>query len=386
MLHRSAPIAALAALALTALAAPARAVTSSFCDFSSLSAFQLNGNAAQASGNLLRVAPNTIYQAGSAWLKAPIALAAGTSVHTYFRFEIGGGLIDGDGLTFTLQNAGLTALGANDGALGYGSGLGNGGIAPSFAVEFYTSEGAFDGNTNHVALLSKGDAGTLLASAKAPVTLDGGQVVYAWIDFDGTAKEASVFVSGTPVRPATPLFTGPADLGTLGAQAYAGFTASTGLQTDNHDILEWEVSTDGSPCCPTNPGGACSGATPMCSSAGLCEAASSSSSSSSGSTSSGSTSSSSSSSGSSSSGSTSSGSTSSGSGGAGTSSASSTSSASGSASSATGGASPGTGATGEAALVEGGGCSCRASGSPLDPRLLALGALAAAAVVARRRR
>jgi MYXO-CTERM domain-containing protein len=384
--HATARLAAssFAALALAALTTPARAVTSNFCDFTSVSALQLDGNAAQASGNILRVAPNSLYQAGSAWLKVPIALAAGTSVHTYFRFEISGGIVTGgDGLTFTLQNAGLGALGADDGALGYGSGLGNGGITPSFAVEFYTNENSFDGNPNHVALLSKGDTGTLIASAPAPVTLDGGQVVYVWIDFDGVAKQASVFVSGTAVRPPAALFTGAADLGTLGGQAYAGFTAATGLLVDNHDILEWDVSTDGSPCCTSTPGGACSGATPVCGAAGLCVASGSTTSSSSGNT----TTSSTTSSGTGGTGSTG------GTGGtgstAGTGSTSSTAASSSSSAGGTGGAggaAVGAGPMAEAAIVEGGGCSCRASSVPADARALALAALVAALAWRRARR
>jgi MYXO-CTERM domain-containing protein len=396
--------ASLAAVAVTAIGAPAGAVTSDLCDFSSVSTLQMVGNAATASPNLLRLTSNNGDQTGAAWLTSTIPIVAGTSVHTYFRFRLSNdcGLGGGDGLTFTLQGAGSDVLGSGGSALGYGQNLiGNGGINPSFAVELLVGQIT---NSAQVALLANGNQNSTIASASPAVAIDSGNVVYVWIDFDGSTNQVAVSMAGSASRPATPLFTGAANLAQLGGTAWAGFTAATSLTTcSDQDILEWDVSTDGSPCCATAPGGACSGATPVCGATGVCVASSSSSASGTGGSGSGTggaghgTGGSGSGTGGSGSGSGgkgasgSSSSSASGTGGAGTggvgTGVSSTSTAvSTSSGGGAGGAPVGSGSTPEGAIVEGGGCSCRASGAPVSATVLALGVLATAAAAVRRRR
>ncbi len=62
---------------------------------------------------------------------------------------------------------------------------------------------------------------------------------YAWVEYNGA--KLTVRVSQTADRPATALLSYPIDIkGTLGtANAYVGFTASTGGGYQNHDILQW---------------------------------------------------------------------------------------------------------------------------------------------------
>ncbi len=373
---------ALAALAALALGAPAGATTPSFCDFSAASTLQVAGNASAANG-ILTLTTNNVDQTGAAWFATPIPIAAGTSLHTYFRFRVGpdGFAGGGDGIAFALQSSGPGAIGSGDGSLGYG------GITPSFGVTFTIGQ-AF--SSAQVALYANGDTSNAIASAAPSVAIDSDKIVYVWIDFDGASKMASVSMAGSATRPATPLFTGAADLTKLGAQAYAGFTAATDLIVcSEQDILEWELSTAGSPCCTSAPGGACSGATPVCGASGVCEASST-------------TTSSSSSSGTGGSGSgtggegsgtggkgTSSSSASSGTGGSGTGGSGTTAVSSAASSTSSGGGAGGarpTGPTAEGAIVEGGGCSCRASSPNVSAAALVLGALAVASAAVRRRR
>ncbi len=245
-----------------------------FCDFSNVSNLEMVGNAGMASPNLLRLTSSNGGQTSAAWRMIAIPVPAGTSVQTYFRFQLSNDCLlgGGDGFTFTLQGVGSAVLGNGGTSLGYGNALtdgGGGGITPSFAVEFLVGQITYSAQ---VALLANGNTGSPIAQAPPSPSIDSGSVVYVWIDFDGGTNMASVSMAGTATRPATPLFTGAANLSSLGSMAWAGFTAATGGTTcSDQDILEWEVSTLGSPCCPAAPGGACSGATPMCSASGLCE-------------------------------------------------------------------------------------------------------------------
>ncbi len=59
----------------------------SFVDFSSVSGLTLNGNAAQA-GNVLRLTPDAVGQAGSAFFTTPFPISPLTSFSTNFEFFI----------------------------------------------------------------------------------------------------------------------------------------------------------------------------------------------------------------------------------------------------------------------------------------------------------
>jgi hypothetical protein len=113
-----------------------------FNDFSSTAGLTLNGNAAGNVNNgidpnpVLRLAPAQTGQRGSAFTTLVENIAA---FNTTFQFRITnpGGAHDGtdygaDGITFTIQGVGDTALGGGGGGLGYL------GIGSSVAVEFDT--------------------------------------------------------------------------------------------------------------------------------------------------------------------------------------------------------------------------------------------------------
>jgi Bacterial lectin len=92
-----------------------------FNNFSSTTGLTLNGSAAR-SGNVLRLTPANVGQAGSAWFNTAQPLQQGFT--TKFDFQVNGG---GDGFAFVIQNQPITesqpnplnALGAGAGGLGY---------------------------------------------------------------------------------------------------------------------------------------------------------------------------------------------------------------------------------------------------------------------------
>jgi len=228
-----------------------------YSDFADLSAFTLNGAAAaiQPDGagtalgeqRVLRLTTAEEGQSGGAFLKHTVSLAANASFSSAFSFEIrdpgGHDDVDGpgaDGLAFVVQTQ-------SDTVGGDGRGIGYGGIEPAVAIEFDTfdNERQFgpngDVNGNHVGLNLNGDI-TSEAQQAAPWPLNQGGVLHAWVEYDGESKTIEVRLAREPVRPAQPLLTHRVDLlQVLGQpEVYVGFTASTGLAWNVHDILAWQ--------------------------------------------------------------------------------------------------------------------------------------------------
>src|SRR5690242_14786055 len=119
-----------ASASLAAAGASATTPAISYPDFSSLAGLTLNGDAAQA-GAALRLTPNAPLKHGSVWAQS--AIDTTQSFESEFEaFAHDGSFQPADGMTFTLQSQGLSALGANGGAHGYAS---PGAVAPSVALD-----------------------------------------------------------------------------------------------------------------------------------------------------------------------------------------------------------------------------------------------------------
>lgn len=166
-----------------------------------------------------------------------------TNFTTQFQFQIAGGQgTDGaDGFALVLQNSGsgANALGNPGGNLGYAS------ILNSIAIEFDTYDnGAGDINNNHLSILSNGNVNTSLAQDSAPFDLNSGNVLNAWIAYNGTTDVLQVYLSDTSTQPVDAVLSTTVDLaGALGNQAFIGFTAGTGGLVNDQDILNWSFST-----------------------------------------------------------------------------------------------------------------------------------------------
>jgi hypothetical protein len=211
----------------------ASAPTISYPDFSSIAGLTLNGDAAQT-GNALRLTPNASGKRGSAWSQTTIDTSQ--SFESSFRaFEHAGTAPPADGMTFTLQSAGVTALGANGGDHGYG------GISPSIAVDVSLFPADMNGLDEQVSILKNGDTFHPVAQATSP-TLLYGSPSSVWVDYDAKGHNLSVFVSPGTTKPAAPLLSTPVDLSaTVGPAPYAGFTAGTGVLDADFDVLSWQV-------------------------------------------------------------------------------------------------------------------------------------------------
>ncbi|MBL9170206.1 MAG: DUF1929 domain-containing protein [Verrucomicrobiales bacterium] len=208
-----------------------------YSTFTGAAGLTLNGNAALA-GAALRLTPNALNQAGSAFLSNPIVLGPDTSFSTRWVFRIHGTADGADGMTFVIQGNSPNALG------GTGSGLGYSGVARSFAVEMDNYQGVGDVNGNHLGVLRSGNVETHLATWTPGWDLENEGSHTVWVDYDGPADQLRVFAAQGVVvtKPTTPVMTVSLDLSAeVGSQGWIGFTAGTGGLGNNQDVEAWSV-------------------------------------------------------------------------------------------------------------------------------------------------
>ncbi len=152
-----------------------------------------------------------------------------------------------DGFTFTIQNAGITALGPSGGGLGYGPDTvgGTAGIAKSIAVKFDLYDNNGEG-TNSTGLYTNGVSPTVPATTLGGgVNLHSGDILHAHMTYDGTTltltiadttNAADTFTTSWPINISSTIG---------GSNAFVGFTAGTGGATATQEIITWTYSTSG---------------------------------------------------------------------------------------------------------------------------------------------
>ena len=297
--------AVVAALVLMLVASAAAQIR--FEDFSSVANLQLNGSPHQASWqsqNVLRLTDGALSlngrpQAGTAYFTVQQPLTNGFT--TWFEFQMHNPTVccnPGDGLAFIIQNstatdptygppvsgAGLTALGAASGGMGYT------GINNNLAVEFDIHQDPWDPNASHVAVQSCGQSTNtpvhddgdytigqhehvpnclLSSNAIAAVPTMGGtcsgftctdgamhQVFIQYMPPTGHQSMGTLSIWLDNINPAThtpnpgavPTITVPYNITSLSLNngaAWVGFTASQPSQGTAQDIFGWEFTIQG---------------------------------------------------------------------------------------------------------------------------------------------
>jgi hypothetical protein len=251
----------IAALAVSG-AAPASAAALLYNDFSNLTGLQLNGatsgihsctggvgSTCSAVGdlhqeNVLRLT-NNLSQAGSAFSTTAISLDQNASFSTSFKFHFTDQQNTGaDGIVFVVQTVSNTAGGS-------GGGIGYAGLTNSVGVEFDNwNNGGGDGNNgNHVGINLGGSVTSVARNDSPGFTLDSGDLITAWVDYDGVNDLLEVRANTTGTRPTTALLSYTVDLTQeLGAtDAFVGFTSGTGSAGADHDIVSWQFNSSFEP-------------------------------------------------------------------------------------------------------------------------------------------
>jgi hypothetical protein len=187
-----------------------------------------------------RLTPATGGQAGSFWATSKVDVTLFTNTFT-FQFTNGSNPI-ADGITFTIQNASGTALGASGGSMGYA------GITPSVSFTMKTYDGT-SSPAGYSTVISNG-AVPPTSSTVAPLSYPSGHVFRADMTYDGTTLQVQLTDTSTnqsvsqgfPINIPT----------TVGAStAWVGFTGGTGGAYADQDVLTWVWTTISTPAAPT---------------------------------------------------------------------------------------------------------------------------------------
>jgi len=194
---------------------------------------QFNGRT-KLNGTRLQLTDGGQAEASSAWFTTPVNVQTFTNDFTFQFINP-----NSDGMTFTIQNAGTTALGLSGGGLGYGAGspTGTPGIPTSVAVKFDLFQNVHEG-TNSTGLYTNGASPTSPSVTLGNgVNLHSGDVLQVHMTYDGTTLTMTITdtVTNATFTTSWPINI-PATVG--GNTALVGFTASTGLQTTTQ-VVSW---------------------------------------------------------------------------------------------------------------------------------------------------
>ncbi|MGN6626095.1 MAG: L-type lectin-domain containing protein [Tepidisphaeraceae bacterium] len=178
-------------------------------------------------------------QATSAFYNTPQAID-GTGFTTQFTYQqtaTSDPSAPGDGVTFTIQNAGLTALGYYGGSLGYG------GITNSVAVSLDLNQGYPRQEISATAKNGYYDDNTGVAIA--PVSLESGHPILVTLTYlTATHTVTETLLDQTTAATFSNTFSNVDYAGTIGSTtAYVGFTGGTGQNTNTQVISNFSFTS-----------------------------------------------------------------------------------------------------------------------------------------------
>lgn len=223
------------------------AVYPNFESSSSLSAFNLAGDATHNSGaNSIKLTPDQLTKFGAAWWNTPVHLGNNRSFSSHFSFLMtGGDSTPADGITFAIQTQSNNA-GSSGGGLGYE------GITPSFAVEFdtYHNPDKGDPDNKHIGINVNGSVNSKWTKSNMSLRES---VKYVWVDYNGSTDILQIRFGSTnnrnnaeliydatfaSINGGTPLYN------VVGANVFVGFTAATGGSRQEHHIKSFYFNND----------------------------------------------------------------------------------------------------------------------------------------------
>jgi Legume lectin domain/Chitobiase/beta-hexosaminidase C-terminal domain len=211
---------------------------------SSASSMTFNGSTV-LDDTRLQLTNGLTYEAGSAWYNMPVNIQNFTN---NFTFQLSNP--DADGITFTIQNTGLNALGPVGGGLGYGPDApgGSAGIGKSVAIKFdlYNNDGE---GTNSTGLYTNGASPTVPATDLTPsgINLHSGDTMSVNMVYNGTTLTTTI-TDGVANTSFTTNWTVNIPQIVGGNTAYVGFTGGTGGLTASQKVETWSfVSTSAPP-------------------------------------------------------------------------------------------------------------------------------------------
>jgi hypothetical protein len=190
----------------------------------------LNGGAA-LNGTKLRLTDGGVNETRSAFFTAPVNVQ---QFSTSFNFQLTNPIADG--IAFTIQGVGPTAVGSGGANLGYGS------IGKSVAVKFDLYNDAGEG-ADSTGLYTDGASPTIPAIdlSSSGINLHSGDIFNTQLAYNGTTLTEMITDTATGASVTQNYIVNiPSTVG--GPTAYVGFTGSTSGLTAIQDILNWRYS------------------------------------------------------------------------------------------------------------------------------------------------
>jgi hypothetical protein len=197
----------------------------------------LNGGASINGSSLQLIDTSTPNEARSAWFPNPVPIGQFANDFTFT-----GTNANADGITFTIQNAGLTALGSSGGGLGYGPDAPGDpvGITNSMAIKFDLYDNAGEGNDS-TGIYTNGDSPTVPAIdlSSTGINLHSSDPIHVHMVYDGSTITMTLTDTVTNAT-WSHYFYGVNLPSLVGAStAYVGFTGGTGGLSATEDIDGW---------------------------------------------------------------------------------------------------------------------------------------------------
>jgi hypothetical protein len=154
-----------------------------------------------------------------------------------------------DGMTFTIQNTGTTALGPAGGGLGYGPDtiVGSPGIGKSVAVKFDLFDNTGEGGDSTGLFTNGGSPTTPATILGGGVNLHSGDIFKVHMTYDGTTLAMTITDTVNTAQSFTTSW--PINIpGTVGGNtAFVGFTAGTGGLSSTQEIVTWTYTSTVTP-------------------------------------------------------------------------------------------------------------------------------------------
>jgi hypothetical protein len=192
---------------------------------------KLNGGATVTSGGLLQLTDGGVNEGRTAWFPTEVPVQTFVTDFTFQQLNS-----NADGMTFTIQGQGATALGGTGASLGYQ------GINDSVAVKFdlYSNSGEGPDSTG---LYTDGASPTVPAVnlSTTGINLHSGDIMHAHMVYDGTNLTMTLTDTVTSAF-VTEVF--PVNIPSLvgGNTAWVGFTGGTGGKTSTQNVLTWSYA------------------------------------------------------------------------------------------------------------------------------------------------
>ena len=217
----------------------------SFLNFDNEYGLNLLGSAhtvVDTNKTVLRLTRDYPSQTGAFWYgRSKMQVAQGFETTFTFRLTYTG-FVGADGFAFVVQNISQDSLGTA------GSGMGYDGLKNSLAVEFdtYWNDGAGDKNDNHISIHTKGkepnsvSEAASIGSTRTSLMIDLNDEDQHTVRLTYEPGTLTVYLDNLQVLTAPVYLEEMLEL-SEGA-AYVGFTAATGAEYQNHDILSWSFT------------------------------------------------------------------------------------------------------------------------------------------------